>query len=117
MRHLLRPYHLMLMLAGLTALWVFKKIDKHSFYHHFFRVIEEVELRNSHDLDAADLMVLSRLQLAPRAKSLSLLPLLLALAGIFVLVLSLVRVSLSGDDIQFQGYPAPARLLPPVRAP
>ncbi|MEM6265423.1 MAG: hypothetical protein AAGI38_23175, partial [Bacteroidota bacterium] len=48
---LFRPYYLFA--AGLLAmpLLFLLKIDKTSFYHHYFRVIGEVEERNSHNLE------------------------------------------------------------------
>lgn len=46
-------YHLSVMAVASLALLVFQKIDKISFYHHYFKVIEEVEVRNSQALDAA----------------------------------------------------------------
>ncbi|MEO1451483.1 MAG: hypothetical protein AAFV07_18270 [Bacteroidota bacterium] len=117
MRPLLRPYHLMLMLAGLTALWVFKKIDKHSFYHHFFRVIEEVELRNSQDLAAADLMVLTRIESVSTQAISSLWPLVMALLGIAGIVFPVLRQQGFLEPSQITEFATPARLLPPVRAP
>ncbi len=47
----LNPYYLLVLLVAITAL-VFSKINKHSFYHHYFKVIEEVEVRNSQALTA-----------------------------------------------------------------
>jgi hypothetical protein len=42
------PYYLLALVATSVAVFfVMKKIDKRSFYHHYFRVIEDVELRNS----------------------------------------------------------------------
>ncbi|MCI4668392.1 MAG: hypothetical protein MRZ79_09650 [Bacteroidia bacterium] len=35
-----------------VALISLKKINKNSFFDHFFKVIEEVELRNSHELES-----------------------------------------------------------------
>ncbi|GAB4414301.1 MAG: hypothetical protein OHK0039_21960 [Bacteroidia bacterium] len=49
------------------------KIDKQSFYHHFFRVIAEVELRNSQEIDALSAYPLASLPaaatVAPRVLS------------------------------------------------
>ncbi|MFK7920651.1 MAG: hypothetical protein AB8H47_01780 [Bacteroidia bacterium] len=48
----LRPYHFLILLvasASLLSLW---KINKRSFYFHYFKVIEEVESRNSQAFDA-----------------------------------------------------------------
>jgi hypothetical protein len=42
----LNPYYLIVLLVAVASL-VFAKINKHSFYHHYFKVIEEVEVRNS----------------------------------------------------------------------
>lgn len=39
-----------------VALVSLKKINKISFFDHFFKVIEEVEMRNSHELEAPDLL-------------------------------------------------------------
>lgn len=106
------------MLAGLTALWVFMKINKHSFYHHFFRVIEEVELRNSHDLVAADLMVLTQSQLAPASLRDRFLPLPIALFGLlFLLVMPLWAIPVPREVAPLRLTDRRAYLLPPVRAP
>lgn len=48
----LRPYHLLLLLvasASLLSLW---RINKRSFYFHYFKVIEDVESRNSQALSS-----------------------------------------------------------------
>jgi hypothetical protein len=42
----LNPYYLTVLLVAIASL-IFAKINKHSFYHHYFKVIEEVEVRNS----------------------------------------------------------------------
>lgn len=48
MRRIAYPYYLLaLMATSVAVFFVMKKIDKHGFYHHYFRVIEEVESRNS----------------------------------------------------------------------
>lgn len=39
-----------------VALVSLKKINKISFFDHFFNVIEEVELRNSHELQSPDMV-------------------------------------------------------------
>ena len=46
-------YHLLLALIGGYAILAFARINKHSFYHHYYRVIEEVQTRNSQEWDAA----------------------------------------------------------------
>jgi hypothetical protein len=51
MRFSLRPYHLYLLLIGSASLLIFSRINKMSFYHHYFKVIEEVEMRNSQALE------------------------------------------------------------------
>jgi hypothetical protein len=45
----LRPYHLVLLLMASLAIF-FSKINKRGFYHHYFRVIEEGESRNSQEV-------------------------------------------------------------------
>jgi hypothetical protein len=48
MRRIAYPYYLLaLMATSVAVFFVMKKIDKHGFYHHYFRVIEDVESRNS----------------------------------------------------------------------
>lgn len=52
MKTTLRPHYFLLLLvasASLLSLW---KINKRSFYFHYFKVIEEVESRNSQAFDA-----------------------------------------------------------------
>ena len=46
-------YHLLLALVGGYAILAFARINKHSFYHHYYRVIEEVQTRNSQEWEAA----------------------------------------------------------------
>ena len=48
-----RPYHVMLLLAAAAALG-FTRINKLDFYHRYFRVISEIEDRNSQELDDAN---------------------------------------------------------------
>ncbi len=48
----LRPYHLYLLLVGSASLLVLWRINKMNFYHHYFKVIEEVELRNSQAVES-----------------------------------------------------------------
>ncbi|MEZ4825395.1 MAG: hypothetical protein R3C61_03750 [Bacteroidia bacterium] len=52
MRLYLRPYRLLLIFAALLAMVLLLKINKRSFYFHYFKVIEEVEMRNSQELSA-----------------------------------------------------------------
>lgn len=52
MRRVAYPYYLLaLMATSVAVFFVMKKIDKHGFYHHYFRVIEDVESRNSQAID------------------------------------------------------------------
>jgi hypothetical protein len=52
MRRIAYPYYLLaLMATSVAVFFVMKKIDKHGFYHHYFRVIEDVESRNSQAVD------------------------------------------------------------------
>lgn len=46
MQKAFNPYYLIVLLVAIASL-IFAKINKHSFYHHYFKVIEEVEVRNS----------------------------------------------------------------------
>jgi hypothetical protein len=64
MRFSLRPYHLYVLLIGSASLLIFSRINKISFYHHYFKVIEEVEMRNSQALEG--IPQLTFLQLPPR---------------------------------------------------
>lgn len=42
------PYHLfLLLLLGSVAMLSLARINKHNFYHHYFKTIAEVEVRNS----------------------------------------------------------------------
>jgi hypothetical protein len=50
----IHPYHLILLGFAIGAL-AMAKINKLSFYHHYFKVIEEVEVRNSQAVPAIGL--------------------------------------------------------------
>ncbi|MDB4286204.1 hypothetical protein N9933_02775 [bacterium] len=52
MRKRFHPYYLAV-LAMATVGLLFSKINKHDFYHHYFKVIEEVETRNSQAIGTA----------------------------------------------------------------
>ena len=54
MKLLFRPYSLFLMLSATLVMVIYMRINKQSFYHHYFKVIEDVEMRNSHALAASD---------------------------------------------------------------
>ena len=48
MRSKFRPYHLIVLsLIGSVAVLSLAKINKHNFYHHYFKSIAELEDRNS----------------------------------------------------------------------
>ncbi len=50
MKGTLLSYHLLVLFIGGVVMLSLSKINKHNFYHHYFRVIQEVEMRNSHFL-------------------------------------------------------------------
>jgi hypothetical protein len=50
MKQLAHQYCLFALVATSISVFFFRKMDKHSFYHHYFKVIEEVELRNSQQI-------------------------------------------------------------------
>ena len=50
MRKLSHPYQIFFILVALVAMIFLLKINKRNFYHHYFKVIEEVELRNSQEV-------------------------------------------------------------------
>ena len=50
MKRSIHPYHLLGLAAISFAMLFLFKINKVNFYHHYFRVIEEVEIRNSQAL-------------------------------------------------------------------
>lgn len=50
MNPLFQPYRWILLLAISASMLLLLKINKRSFYYHYFKVIEEVELRNSQAL-------------------------------------------------------------------
>ncbi|MDX2246845.1 MAG: hypothetical protein SF052_08735 [Bacteroidia bacterium] len=116
MRLYLRPYQLFLIFAALVAMVFLLKINKRSFYFHYFRVIEEVELRNSQEMGVyTQLAQLHNLTPALPAISYGFFSLLFT-AGIFVLfLLKTVRISFFANE----AVPASQFLLslPPVRAP
>ncbi|MEM6632560.1 MAG: hypothetical protein AAF694_23010 [Bacteroidota bacterium] len=59
-------YPLLLVFVGGSALLAFSRINKVNFYHHYYRVIEEVQTRNSQEWEAKSptLQVFSSLDLS-----------------------------------------------------
>ena len=53
MKQLAHTYCLFALVVTSISVFVFRKMDKTSFYHHYFKVIEEVELRNSQEIETA----------------------------------------------------------------
>ncbi len=60
----LRPlsYRLIFPLLAVVSLVTFWRINKVSFFHHFIRVIAEVEERNSHELSSDDKLAVLTLE-------------------------------------------------------
>ncbi len=116
-------YHLFLFALVPVALWSFKKINKESFYSHYFRVIEEVELRNSHALpEEAGWWVYgvgSRVQSWGQVRNLfSFLWLGLLGLGLFASCLFLCLAPFKHAYAQEQVLDLPPlRISPPIRAP
>ena len=115
MRLSLRPYQLLLLLvasASLLSLW---KINKRSFYFHYFKVIEEVEGRNSQAV--SDIIYYATESTASRkSQLLGFLAFCLGFTFLWTLVIRLQPETHSRKEI------APIRLqlmprLIPVRAP
>ena len=50
MRKTSHPYQIFFILVALVAMVFLLKINKRNFYFHYFKVIEEVELRNSQEV-------------------------------------------------------------------
>lgn len=117
MRLINRPYHLLLILASLGAMvFLLNKINKQSFYHHYFRVIEEVELRNSHELELSSDVAILTMSRSVEDFFVSLVLLLGITTGILLVILA---PGLSGVDFPYVARPASQLhfLLQPVRAP
>ena len=53
MKQFAHTYCLFALVVTSINVFFFRKMDKHSFYHHYFKVIEEVELRNSQEIAPA----------------------------------------------------------------
>ena len=49
MKRVSLTYPVWLILVGGCAVLTFHRINKHNFYHHYYRVIEEVQTRNSQE--------------------------------------------------------------------
>ena len=49
MRKFTHPYRIFFILAALASMVFLLKINKQNFYFHYFKVIEEVEMRNSQE--------------------------------------------------------------------
>ncbi len=67
-------YHLLLALVGGYAILAFARINKHNFYHHYYRVIEEVQTRNSQEWEAAATLTIFAETVAPTVQLETLLP-------------------------------------------
>jgi hypothetical protein len=59
MNRSIHPYYLLGFAAIAFAMLFLFKINKVSFYHHYFRVIEEVEIRNSQAMTPPALVLFS----------------------------------------------------------
>ncbi|RMG22211.1 MAG: hypothetical protein D6730_16920 [Bacteroidetes bacterium] len=57
MRTSLHPYRFLLLIAVSLSMLAWLKINKTSFYHHYFKLIEEVEVRNSQEVGSALVML------------------------------------------------------------
>ena len=62
-------YPLLLVFIGGSALLAFSRINKVNFYHHYYRVIEEVQTRNSQEWEAKalTLQVFSDFKVTPQS--------------------------------------------------
>lgn len=118
MRRLFRPYQLLLLATVSVAMIFFMKIDKLSFYHHFFKVIEEVELRNSQQIQAAGPIETIWWAIGQEVKgpALAFLLFLLWLSGPVIAGLPGLAQPVTGEPL-LPRYRRPWALLPPVRAP
>lgn len=111
------PYYLIGLVAVSFSMLFLFKINKVSFYHHYFKVIEEVETRNSQAL-LSDAVVLFSAQAVHQNLIQPILSLLCiaSIGGLFLYSPRLQQITwprLSPAVWQDQVY----LLLPPVRAP
>ncbi|MEO0470654.1 MAG: hypothetical protein AAF206_13595 [Bacteroidota bacterium] len=116
MKLLFRPYSLFLMLAATLVMVIYMRINKQSFYHHYFKVIEDVELRNSHALAASEgLAIFSLPQVSERLPEWfkSILG-LLVVSSLVMLTLPLIRQKIVQQPITLQLRFAKVY---PIRAP
>ena len=109
-------YRLFILAAAALSMSLLMKINKMSFYHHYFKVIEEVEVRNSQEVGSA-LFTFNFREVTPRA--------FFQLISFFVglgLFASLLSIILLAKVSPFESsLPIPSQesyyLLPPIRAP
>ena len=118
MRSLFLTYRLILLAAVSVSMLLLLKINKRSFYFHYFKVIEEVEMRNSQALHAETFSIqVWRSQLQEAASIL--LPILTALFafGLFLLPFPESWIASQAGEQVLIPVREPQYLRPPVRAP
>ncbi|RMG57259.1 MAG: hypothetical protein D6722_25205 [Bacteroidetes bacterium] len=119
MRKPIRPYQILLLATVSVAMIFFMKINKQSFYHHFFKVIEEVESRNSQEVQTSAPVETIWWTVSETAKG----PVLPFLLWLLALATALGGMVLGGSSAfpfageGFRLHRAPHWFCPPVRAP
>ncbi len=116
MKTSLRPYHILLLLvasASMLSLW---KINKRSFYFHYFKVIEEVESRNSQALSTTIPNYFASVQRSLVRNVIPFLGFFLGFAALFSFRLRLTS-GFQSDQVVIPHYRHFAYRCIPIRAP
>lgn len=118
MKLLGHPYRWILLIAISASMLLLLKINKRSFYFLYFKVIEEVELRNSQAVQqqAVHLQIWSQRLIKEVSESLPFLLVLLSL-GAFVLFIFENDLFRTGQELALISVGEPCFLTPPIRAP
>ncbi|MEM7373546.1 MAG: hypothetical protein AAF587_33280 [Bacteroidota bacterium] len=118
MKLLVHPYRWILLVAISASMLLLLKINKRSFYFHYFKVIEEVELRNSQAVDqqVALWQVWSQ-RLVEETKNILPFLLTLVIVGVFSLLLPEQWLFPTLSEVAAVASPEPQFLIPPIRAP
>lgn len=112
MRYSLHTRFLLAAIVLATGMFVFFRINKRNFYLHYFRVIEEVEERNSQELTAVSPW--TWFEAIPRSLFSQLVP---ALFVLFILFVRLAQIRISASEAPLLSVVSIFGVLAPLRAP
>ena len=116
MKRVFHPYYLLGLAAVSFAMLFLSKINKTSFYHHYFKVIEEVETRNSQEIEVAMYSLLPEVRRIPSVAQ-SLIWVLFGLTGSLLWIAPIRFLPHQRPVLPILATHAPYQLFPPIRAP